>query len=143
MWFISAVGSSGGIAFHEKTIVFVARPVSRRAGVSFAIPSQVNRNVRRSDDDEEEKPVRQRRRRRVPGGVRVRVRRVRHARVVGQRSADHRRAARPTRSLAALLQVVTESPGVRRAPTILRRLQMGLRPVHRRLLRHSRLPVAS
>lgn len=61
---------------------------------------------------EEEKPVRQRRCRRVPGGVRLRVRRVRYALLVGQRPADRRGAARPTRPVAALLQVVAQSPGV-------------------------------
>lgn len=112
MWFINAVGSSGGIAFHEKAIVFVARPVVGRAfHLRLAIPFAGDRSTYERRH-EEEKPVRQRRRRRIPGGVRERVRRVRHARVVGQRSADYWRAARPTRSLEALLQVVAESSGV-------------------------------
>lgn len=76
MWFISAVGLSDGIAFHEKAIVFVVRPVigrtfHLRSGIPFA--GDGNTYERRH---EEEKPVRQRRRRRVPGGILERVRRV-------------------------------------------------------------------
>lgn len=109
MWFISAVGLSGGIAFHEKTIVLRVQLSGGRFVGNWRFP---RKRTHREWRHEEEEPVRQRRRRRVPGRLHMRVRRVWHARVVGQRPADYRRQVRSTRSLAALLQVAAESPGI-------------------------------
>jgi len=131
---INAVGPSGRIVFYE-SVVYAARPGGR---LSLSRSSREHAERRH----EEKEPVWQRRNRRVPRRVRLRVRRVRYALLVGQRPTDRRGAARPTWPVAALLQVAAQPPGVRRAQAFLRRLQMGLRSVHRGLLRHPRLFIA-
>lgn len=137
MWLLVPWDRQVVIVSHE-SVVCAAHPGGRTCLVS---PSRSSREHAERRHEEEE-PVRQRWGRRVPGGIRLRVRRVRHSLLVGQRPADRWGAARPTRPVAALLQVATQPPGVRRAQAVLRRLQMGLRPVHRGLLRDPRLSTA-
>lgn len=110
-----------------------------RLGISYV----TKRRHTGEQQHEKEKPVRQHRCRRVPGGILMRLRCIRDACMASKRSADHRRAAWPPRPLETLLQIATESPGVRCASALLRRLQMGLRPVYRGLFRDPWLLIAS
>lgn len=137
MWLLVPWDRQVVIVSHE-SVVYVAHPGGWTCLVSLSRSSRKHAERRH----EEEEPVRQHWRRRVPGGIRLRVRRVRYSLLVGQRPADCRGTARPTRSVAALLQVAAQPSGVRCAQAVLRWLQMGLRPVYRGLLRHSRLPTA-